>query len=52
MINPATQLFLALRMNAQVRSEKFDHTPLATAPGTVVEIILQAVTSVASLPNV
>jgi len=47
MINPVTQRFLAGRMGAQVRSEKVDHTPLVTAPGLVVEMILQAVTSLA-----
>src|SRR5215813_4162849 len=45
MINPVTQRFLAGRMGAQARSEKVDHTPLVTAPGLVVEMILQAVTS-------
>jgi pimeloyl-ACP methyl ester carboxylesterase len=44
MINPATQLFLARRMGAQIRSEKVDHTPLVSAPEMVVEIILHAVT--------
>jgi pimeloyl-ACP methyl ester carboxylesterase len=47
MINPATQLFLAQRMGAQIRSEKIDHTPLVTEPGLVVEMILEAVTSLA-----
>jgi pimeloyl-ACP methyl ester carboxylesterase len=47
MINPATQLFLARRMGAQIRSEKTDHAPLVTAPELVVEMILQAVTSLA-----
>jgi pimeloyl-ACP methyl ester carboxylesterase len=42
MINPVTQLFLAERMGAQVRSEAIDHTPLVTAPDLVVEMILQA----------
>lgn len=42
MIPVATQRFLAERMKARVRSEKFDHTPLVTAPGAVVEVILQA----------
>jgi pimeloyl-ACP methyl ester carboxylesterase len=51
MINPATQLFLAERMGAHIRSEKVDHAPLVTAPELVVEIILQAVTSVAAPPN-
>jgi pimeloyl-ACP methyl ester carboxylesterase len=43
MINPATQRFMAERMRAKIRSEKLDHTPLITAPGRVVEIILEAV---------
>src|SRR5215813_3436605 len=51
MINPATQLFLAQRMGARIRSEKVDHTPLVTAPDLVVEIILQAVTGETSHPN-
>ena len=43
MINPSTQLFMAQRMGAQIRSEKVDHTPLASAPELVVETILAAV---------
>jgi len=46
MINPATQLFMAQRMGARIRSEKVDHTPLVTAPAPVVEVILEAVASV------
>jgi pimeloyl-ACP methyl ester carboxylesterase len=42
MISPATQLFLAKRMGAQLRSERVDHTPLVTAPELVVEVILNA----------
>jgi pimeloyl-ACP methyl ester carboxylesterase len=42
MINPATQLFLAERKGAQVRSERVDHTPLVSAPDLVVEMILRA----------
>ncbi len=45
MINPATQLFLAQRMGAQIRSERVDHTPLVTAPELVVEMILEALTN-------
>ena len=45
MISPTTQLFMAERMGARIRSEKVDHTPLASAPGTVVEVILAAVTN-------
>jgi pimeloyl-ACP methyl ester carboxylesterase len=48
MINPATQLFMAQRMGARSRSEKVDHTPLATAPKAVIEVILEAVTSSAA----
>ncbi len=43
MINPATQLFMAQRMGARVRSKKVDHTPLVTAPEPVIEVILDAV---------
>jgi pimeloyl-ACP methyl ester carboxylesterase len=42
MIPVATQRHLAQRMKARVRSEKFDHTPLVTAPEAVVEVILEA----------
>ncbi|WP_263415067.1 alpha/beta fold hydrolase [Terriglobus aquaticus] len=42
MINPKTQRFMARRMNATVRSLLVDHTPLLTAPDSVVDIILEA----------
>jgi pimeloyl-ACP methyl ester carboxylesterase len=48
MINPATQLFMAQRMGARIRSEKVDHTPLVTAPEPVIEVILDAVASLAA----
>jgi pimeloyl-ACP methyl ester carboxylesterase len=48
MINPATQLFMAKRMRAQIRTEKVDHTPLASAPECVVDVISRAVTSSAA----
>ena len=51
MINPATQLFLARRMGARMRSEKVDHASLITAPKLVVGMILQAVTSLTAHPN-
>src|SRR5262249_4129688 len=51
MINSATQLFLAQRMGAQMRSEKIDHTPLVSAPELVVAMILAAVNSVTTRPN-
>ena len=43
MINPATQLFLARRMGAQIRSEKVDHASPITAPGPVIEMIHEAI---------
>jgi pimeloyl-ACP methyl ester carboxylesterase len=45
-INPATQLFMAQRMGARIRTEKVDHAPMATAPGPVIEVILDAVANV------
>lgn len=42
MIAPETQHFMAERMKATVRSRKVDHTPLITAPDTVLDIILEA----------
>jgi pimeloyl-ACP methyl ester carboxylesterase len=42
MINPKTQRFMAERMKATVRAFPVDHTPLLTAPETVVEVILEA----------
>jgi pimeloyl-ACP methyl ester carboxylesterase len=42
MINPKTQHFMAERMRAQTRALAVDHTPLLTAPETVVELILTA----------
>jgi pimeloyl-ACP methyl ester carboxylesterase len=48
MINPATELFLARRMGAHIRSEKVDHAPLITAPQLVVGMILEAVSSATS----
>jgi pimeloyl-ACP methyl ester carboxylesterase len=43
MINPATQRFMAQRIGARTRSAKVDHTPMATAPQVVIEVILDAV---------
>src|SRR6516162_1414404 len=43
MINPSTQLFMAQRMGARIRSAKVDHTPLVTAPELIIEMILEAV---------
>jgi pimeloyl-ACP methyl ester carboxylesterase len=46
MINPATQRFMAERMQAHTHSEKLDHAPLVTQPRAVVEILTEAVQSV------
>jgi pimeloyl-ACP methyl ester carboxylesterase len=42
MIVPETQHLMATRMQARVRSHQVDHTPLVTAPGAVVDSILDA----------
>src|SRR5262249_51193413 len=47
MISPATQLFMANRMAARIRSERVDHTPLVSAPGPVIDVILEAVAGAA-----
>ena len=43
MIAPETHRFMAARMGASARERPVDHTPLVTAPGEVVGIILDAV---------
>lgn len=43
MISPATQRFMAERMKAHVDSQAVDHTPLASAPESVVRLIGEAV---------
>jgi hypothetical protein len=48
MINPKTQLFMAKRMGATTRSLAVDHTPLLSAPQTVVDIIREAKQAVCS----
>jgi len=48
MINPRTQHFMAKRMGATTRSLAVDHTPLLSAPGKVVDIILEAKRAVCS----
>jgi len=42
MIHPTTQQFMAERMGANIRSHAVDHTPMHTAPDTVIDIVLQA----------
>ena len=46
MIVKETQLFLAERMKAKVRTQPVDHTPSVTAPSVVVDIILEALQDV------
>lgn len=48
MINPATQKFMAERMQANVHTHDADHAPLITRPQAVVDIISEAVNSTAS----
>lgn len=43
MIVPPTQRFMAARMRANIRAHAVDHTPSVTAPGRVVDIVLEAV---------
>ncbi|QBR01906.1 alpha/beta fold hydrolase [Paraburkholderia pallida] len=48
MIDPATQRFMARRMNAQIVESDADHTPGVTAPDLVTEVISQALASVSA----
>jgi pimeloyl-ACP methyl ester carboxylesterase len=48
MINPETQEFMARRMKATLRRLDVDHTPIATAPDRVVELLLEAGKSVSA----
>jgi pimeloyl-ACP methyl ester carboxylesterase len=48
MINPETQDFMAQRMKARIRRTDVDHTPIATAPEHVVELLLEAGQSVSA----
>ena len=47
MIVPTTQRFMAERMKAKIKPHAVDHTPIVTAPAAVVDIIREAVQSVA-----
>ncbi|UPK37616.1 alpha/beta hydrolase [Bradyrhizobium sp. 186] len=47
MIVPETQRYMAERMKATVRSHAVDHTPIVTAPAAVVDIIREAIGSIA-----
>ena len=42
MISPKTQLFMADRMDATVRSHRVDHTPMYSEPAVVIDVILEA----------
>lgn len=48
MISPETQDFMAQRMKATIRRLDVDHTPIATAPEHVVELLLEAGKSVST----
>jgi hypothetical protein len=48
MIDPATQHFMARRMNANVRTCDADHTPLVTAPDAVAQVIVEATRAAAA----
>jgi len=45
MINPATQKFMAKRMNANTHTHDVDHAPLITRPEAVTDILRQAVSA-------
>ena len=42
MIVPETQRFMAKRMKAKIKAQAVGHAPMVTAPGTVVDIIRDA----------
>ncbi len=46
MIPAKTQHFQAGRMGATVRAHAVDHSPMLTAPGTVVEVLLEAIRTI------
>jgi pimeloyl-ACP methyl ester carboxylesterase len=46
MIVQETQLFMATRMKAQMRSHPVDHTPMVTAPDVVMRIIREALETI------
>jgi pimeloyl-ACP methyl ester carboxylesterase len=46
MIVPATQRFMAERMKATIKAQPVDHTPIVTAPETVVDLIGDAIRAV------
>jgi pimeloyl-ACP methyl ester carboxylesterase len=48
MIVPETQRFMAKRMKAKITTHAVDHTPIVTSPTAVVDVIRDAIRSVAS----
>jgi len=46
MISPATQHFMAERVGARIHSLQVDHTPLASAPESVVRVLVEAADAV------
>ena len=47
MIAPETQRYMAERMKAKIKAHAVDHTPIVTAPTAVVDVIRDAIRSVA-----
>jgi hypothetical protein len=43
MIVADNQRFMAERMKARTRSHPVDHTPIVTAPGLVLSVVLEAI---------
>jgi hypothetical protein len=46
MIVPETQRYMAERMRAKIKAHAVDHAPSVTGPGSVVDIIRDAMRSV------
>ena len=46
LIVPENQRFMAERMQAQVRSHAVDHAPIVTAPAVVLQMLLEAISTV------
>lgn len=51
MIVQENQRFMAARMQAKVRSHAVDHTPMVTAPDTVLGVLREAIAAVADTHN-
>jgi len=50
MISPHTQRFMAERINAHIHSLPVDHSPLASAPDSVVKLIVAAIDGTCKSP--